>query len=358
MQTRPGRPGVTLRPRARLRDVAALAGVSTATASNALRGNPVSASALERVQRAAAHLDYTPHAAGRSLRTGQPGQIGLWVNAALDNRSPVLAGLVLGAVNGMEDSGYSLQVAAIGNAPGEWRARIAEVAASGRYAAFIAAHLYRDDTSWWVPVRAHGLPLVVMNDGLAKADVAIMTDNPSGIRLCMEYLHGIGHRSVGTIAGTQGHNEADVRLESFYRTAANFGMHAPEAFVRRAEAFSIAEGERVMTGLLTAWDRSQLPTAIICGDDRIAIGALRAALRYGLRVPGDLSIVGFDDAWLAEVTTPPLTTIHQSHATVGQAAAEAAIELVSAGLPESTVTRVIPVELVIRGSSGPPTRTS
>jgi DNA-binding LacI/PurR family transcriptional regulator len=344
------------RQRATLRDVAALAGVSTATASNALRGNPVSALALERVRRAAANLDYTPHAAGRSLRTGQPGQIGLWVNAALDNTSPVLAGLVLGAVNGMEDSGYSLQVAAIGNAPGEWQARIAEVAASGRYAAFIAAHLYRDDTSWWVPVRAHGLPLVVMNDGVAAADIAIMTDNRSGMRLLMEHLHALGHRSVGTIAGTEGHNEADIRLDAFYRAAANLGMRAPEAFVMRAEAFSIAEGERAMTRLLGTRERADLPTAIVCGDDRIAIGALRASLRHGLRVPGDLSIVGFDDAWLAEVTTPPLTTIRQSHARVGQAAAEAAIELVSAGIPIERITRTIPVDLVVRDSSGPPAR--
>jgi DNA-binding LacI/PurR family transcriptional regulator len=344
------------RQRATLRDVAALAGVSTATASNALRGNPVSASASERVHRAAAHLDYTPHAAGRSLRTGQPGQIGLWVNAALDNTSPTLAGLVLGAVNGMEDSGYSLQVAAIGNAPGEWQARIAEVAASGRYAAFIAAHLYRDDTSWWVPVRAHRLPLVGMNDPLAAADVAIMTDDRSGMRLLMEHLYGLGHRSVGTIAGTAGHNEADIRLDAFYRAAANLGMHAPEDYVTRAEAFSIVEGERVMTALLTTRDRASLPTAVVCGDDRIAIGALRASLRLGLRVPGDLSIVGFDDAWLAEVTTPPLTTIRQSHARVGQAAAEAAIELVSTGIPHERITRTIPVELVVRGSSGPPAR--
>lgn len=99
---------------------------------------------------------------------------------------------MLGAVNGMQVSGYSLQVAAIGNAAGERQARIAEVAASGRYAAFIAAHLYRDDTSWWVPVRAHGLPLVVMNDPIAAADVRIMTDNQTGIRLLMEHLHDLG----------------------------------------------------------------------------------------------------------------------------------------------------------------------
>ena len=92
----------------------------------------------------------------------------------------------------------------------------------------------------------------------------------------------------------------------------------------------------------------------MCGDDRIAIGVLRASLRHGLRVPGDLSIVGFDDAWLAEVTTPPLTTIRQSHARVGQAAAEAAIELVSTGIPQDRITRTIPVDLVVRGSSGPP----
>lgn len=349
-----GAPSVPPQRRAALRDVAALAGVSIATASNALRGNPVSASTAERVRRAATHLSYTPHAAGRSLRTGQPGQIGLWVNAALDNTSPVLAGLVLGAVNGMQDSGYSLQVAAIGNAPGEWQARIAEVAASGRYAAFIAAHLYRDDTSWWVPVRAHGLPLVVMNDGLAAADVAIMTDNQAGIRLLMEHLHALGHRSVGIIGGTESHNEADARLAAFYMAAANLGIHAPEAFTDRARAFSIAEGERVMSELLARPDGSPRPTAIVCGDDRIAIGALRAALRHGLAVPGDLSIVGFDDAWTAEVTTPPLTTIRQSHAIVGQAAAEAALELVATGIPAAKVTRRIPVELVVRGSSGPP----
>ena len=98
-------------------------------------------------------------------------------------------------------------------------------------------------------MRAHRLPLVVMNDGIAAADVAIMTDNRAGMRLLMEHLHALGHRSVGTIAGTEGHNEADIRLDAFYRSAAHLGMHAPEDFVTRAQAFSIAEGERAMSEL-------------------------------------------------------------------------------------------------------------
>lgn len=348
------------RPRSTLRDVAALAGVSAATASQALNGGPVHTDTRTRVQQAAAQLNYSAHAAARSLRTGRTGQIGMWIlnerahGDSAGAASPILADLVLGAVTAIGPSSYGLHVRTSEIEAGGWRDSAEGAIESGRYSAFIAAPQWVAPGPWWVPIREHHIPLVVINDPHADADVRVLSDNETGVRATVRYLRELGHRVVGNIAGPARHIEADARLDAFYRAIAHAGMHAPASAVRRGE-LTIDAGEAAMVEILRANPAEQLPSAMVCGSDLLAIGVLRAATKWGHVVPDELTVIGFDDTPLAEVVTPRLTTVGRSLVKLGEIAGSAAVRLASGGQPSpggETVT--IETRLIVRQTSGRP----
>lgn len=348
------------RRRSTLRDVAAVAGVSTATASQALNGGPVRAETRARVQQAATRLGYSAHSAARSLRTGRTGQIGMWIfnerahGGGIDARSPILASLVLGAVTAIGASTYGLHVHTSDIEASEWRNSAERAIGSGRYSAFIAAPQWAASGPWWAPVREHHIPLVVINDPHADADVAVLTDNEAGVRETVRFLRDLGHRVVGNIAGPVGHMEAEARLDEFYRSVADAGMQAPMSAVRRAE-YAIDAGEAAMVEILRTVPTGKIPSAMVCGSDLLAIGVLRAATKWGIVVPDELTVVGFDDNGLAEVVTPQLTTVRQSLVKLGETAGRAAVQLASGGLAhEGKRTVMIKTELIVRQTSGRP----
>ena len=348
------------RPRSTLRDVAALAGVSSATASQALNGGPVHTETRARVQQAAARLNYSAHAAARNLRTGRTGQIGMWIlnernhGDRIDATSSILADLVLGAVTAIGATSYGLHVHTSDIEASGWRDSAEGAIGSGRYSALIAAPQWVASGQWWAPVREHHIPLIVINDPHADADVIVLSDNETGVRATVSYLRELGHRVVGNIAGPSRHMEADVRLDEFYRAIANAGMRAPASAVRRAE-FTIDAGEAAMVEILRTNGPEQLPSAIVCGSDVLAIGVLRAATKWGLVVPDELTVIGFNDTALAEVVTPRLTTVRQSLVELGETAGSAAVRLASGG-QGSRGREIITIgtELIIRQTSGRP----
>jgi DNA-binding LacI/PurR family transcriptional regulator len=268
--------------------------------------------------------------------------------------SPILAGLVLGAVTAIGSSPYGLHLYTSDIAASDWRDSAGSSIGSDRYSAFIAAPQWVASGPWWAPIREHHIPLVVINDPHTYADVTVLTDNETGVRHAVSHLRDLGHRVVGNIAGPAGHMEADLRLDAFYRAIANAGMHTPASAVRRAD-FSIDAGEAAMVDILRANRQDQLPSAIVCGSDLLAIGVLRATTKWGLVVPDELTVVGFDDTALAEVVTPRLTTVRRSLVKLGEAAGRAAARLASGGhLSEARQTITIETELVVRQTSGRP----
>lgn len=342
--------------RARLTEVAALAGVSVATASQALNGRAVSEDARTRVRAAARSLGYVPNAIGKSLRTGNAGQIGMWIvndnahEVPVDESSPVLAGLVLGALSELGGSPFRLQVQTLAWPESSWRTELREAAASGGFAGMIVAAQWKNSGSWVHDLADSGVPLVVINDHQVPARGCVAADNALGVRLAVEHLYSLGHRRIAQIAGPSGHMEADLRLSTFYQVVANLGCFAPSHYVARRE-FSVQGGVDGAESIFAAAG-AERPTAVVCSTDIVAAGAIKGLNGLGLRVPEDVSVVGFDDVDVALATNPTLTTIKVSHVALGRLAGRAVLGLID-DPGRAAETQLLPVQLVRRDSTAP-----
>ena len=194
-----------------------------------------------------------------------------------------------------------------------------------------------------------GPPMVIVDRELDDLGVSqVMVDNHDGGRLAGRYLVGLGHRRIGVIAGADVLRPSARRLDGFRDELRRSGVRiADEAIVRGG--FRSAEGRAAMQALLRLPDR---PTAVFAENDLMALGAMGAIHDAGLRIPDDISIMGFDDIAFSELATPGLTTISQPVRDV----ATTAMRLLFERLRDRTlepVRVVLPVSLVVRGSCGP-----
>ncbi|MGP4114719.1 LacI family DNA-binding transcriptional regulator [Streptomyces sp. 4N509B] len=343
-----------------LRDVAALAGVSVATASQALRDGPVRSSTRQAVRDAARKLRYVPQAGGSMLRTGRSRTVGLWILNRPD--APELTEgcsffypLVRGALQALESAGYGLRFSALTGAPGEIAERLATVAASGSPAGFVVIPQWSGYGEYATALARVGVPVVTINaDAGAVSAARVTVDHAGGVARLVAHLAELGHRRIAYLAGPGGHVDADLRLVAFYRAAAAHGLRVAEAWVHRVP-YTIEGGEDGLRALLAASDAAGLerPSALLGGDDYVAAGAIRHATGVGIAVPGAMSVVGFDDVDVARATVPALTTVRQPLRELGRVAAEQVLALI-AGTPVEPVE--LPVDLVLRDSAAPPPR--
>ena len=174
----------------------------------------------------------------------------------------------------------------------------------------------------------------------------VMSDNEGGAMAAVRHLHELGHRRIATITGMVDSRPGADRLRGYRAAVQAFGLAYRDDYVAYGDFY--AESGREATARLFALDEP--PTAIFAAADMMAIGAIRAAAEAGLRVPEDLSIVGFDDIQLASHFNPPLTTMRQDKLGLGGAAGDALVARV-AGDPDRPALRTLPVELVVRGST-------
>jgi LacI family transcriptional regulator len=179
----------------------------------------------------------------------------------------------------------------------------------------------------------------------------VMSDNVSGAEAAVRHLHGLGHRRIATITGMLESRPGIDRLRGYRAAAQALGLAYRDEYVAYGDFY--AESGREATERLLALPDP--PTAIFAAADLMAIGAIRAAAEVGLRVPEDLSVVGFDDIQLAGHVNPPLTTLRQDKLGLGGAAGDALVARI-AGDPGRPALRQLPVELVVRGSTAPPAR--
>lgn len=317
-----------------LKDVARLAGVSIATASNVLRGTKAASAEVERRVRSAAEaVGYVPHRQARSLRTGRSHTIGV---ALPDLTNPFFPALVQAIEAAGRAAGYALL---LGDANGE---------EEGEREAIELLAAYRVDGLIWVPVGdtrppgiPAGLPIVSVDRPLPGCD-GVRSDHAAGGRLIAEHLEAMGYGRFGLLSGPTRLPSASERRRGFL-----------EALSASAEV--VWEVEVPFHHELPAEARSALTAggvdAVVCASDVIAVGALRTLQESGRRVPDELAVVGFDDIAWAELVSPPLTTVRQPLAELGAEAFRLLLDRLEApdAPPRSSV---LPVELVVRASSG------
>ena len=338
-----------------LRDVAAAAGVSVGTASNAFsRPDLVSAQARERVQAAARKLGYGgPNPAARRLRTGDAGALGLIFTENLEFAFGDDAALQFleGLADALRDGGTGLLIVPLSTQQEE-ATRLVREALVGAFVVYSAPN--RDPRVAAAVQRR--LPVVIVDQPHDVPRVPFVgIDDRAGARSAAEHVRGLGHRriaivSFATTAPGIGDLVFPVTEERRAGYRAGLGDVEPEVVVCRPNSHEAAEeaGRAVLER-----DRARRPTALLCMSDAIAFGCRRVAAALGIDVPGELSIVGFDNSPVALLSEPPLTTVAQPMAEKGRVATELA--LAAAGgrkrLPRRTI---MPTELLVRGTTGPP----
>jgi len=193
------------------------------------------------------------------------------------------------------------------------------------------------------------VPLVAVGCGTKAAVTSVAIDNAAGAAAATRYLLSLGHRTVHHVAGTSSHLDAQERVDGWRRALKEAGAPEPALLVGDWSASSGYELGRELAA-------DPELTAVFCGNDTMALGVMRALAEQGLRVPRDVSIVGFDDVPDAGFYTPPLTTVRQDFGEVGRRALSTLIDRMSGAIDAGLRVRIAP-ELVIRASAaGPPGR--
>jgi LacI family transcriptional regulator len=313
-------------------DVAVAAGVSQPTVSRALRGDPrVAELTRVRVTEAARALGYVPSDRGRSLSTRRTSRIGVVVEE-VDN--PFYLELLDALQVGLEAAGVRTILLRTRHDDVD---HLVDGSIDG--AVLTATHL---DAQAPALLQARGLPFVLLNRVLDDGDhPSCSVDNVEGARLLASALHAVGHERVAAVFGP-----AHTSTGRDRELGARAELALPDARVRRGP-FAFATGRDAALELL-AGDRATRPTALMCGNDVIALGALDACRILGLRVPGDVSVVGFDDIAMAGWETFRLTTVRQDLRRMAAIAVEMVLD------PASRRRVVLPPELVRRDTLGPP----
>jgi LacI family transcriptional regulator len=325
-----------------IKDVADMAGVSPATASRVLSGNPAtSPESREKVIAAASRLEFHPNAQARALRSTRTNVIGLLMS---DVRNPFFADLAHAAEQSALAEGF---VTLLGNAneSAVQQDRYLDTFISQRVDGVIAAPQGTGSSSLRA-LLAREVPTVFVDRTVDGIDVpSVTTDSDNGIRQAVEHLAQQGHTRVGYIAGPQTTSTGRDRLRSYAKAAQDYGISTDPALTYFGD-FQSRSGSAAAHHLLSL---AQPPTALLAADSPMAVGALATLNRKGIRIGRDMALIAFDDIEWFSLLDPPLTVISHDVEAMGRIAVELLLDLINGGQPASVV---LPSELIIRASSG------
>jgi len=323
-------------------DVALAAGVSVATVSKVINGRDGIATATSaRVLGVVQELGYESSLVARSLRSRRTNVIGILVAEF----EPFSAEILKGAGSGLGDTDYELLAYTGARQSGRagWERRyLSRLAGTLIDGAIIVTPTVVDAYA--------GVPVVAIDPHAGHTELpTVQSDNLTGGLLATRHLIELGHRRIAFMAGRPDLESSRQREAGFRQALSEAGIEVAPSLVRRSDYRRDAAHQPAIE-LLSRPDR---PTAVFAGNDLSAIGTMEAAQEMGLDVPGDVSVIGFDDIPEAARTTPALSTVRQPIQQMGSAAVELLIALMDGRIPETTHVR-LPTSLVIRGTTAPP----
>jgi LacI family transcriptional regulator len=326
-------------------EVAARAKLSTATVSRAINQSElVRPRTAERVWKIIRELGYYPNTQARALVSGKTRMFGLIIS---DIVNPFFPELVKSFEFAAIHNGYEVIVA--NTDYNSERMAVCVRRMVERKVDGVAIMTSEIDRRLLAELSNRQLPIVFLDIGKSKPLISdISVDYNKGISEAVQHIVALGHRDIGFISGPLTLKSARIRRSAFLKRMAASGIKDNRRTVVEGN-HKIDGGEIAMTRLLSS---PRPPTAVLTSNDLTAIGALRAIQRTGLRVPEDVSLVGFDDIELSQFTNPPLTTIRLSRDELGRKAFDALFRMVQ-GLPHSAQQINISTSLVIRESTGP-----
>ena len=323
-----------------LEDVARRARVSTATVSRVLNNsNVVSAATRERVEAAIGELGYTPHFGGRALASNRTNTVGVII-PTMENA--IFATGLQALQEEFAHVGVTLLVATSHYDPERELEQLNVLLARGVDGVVLIGEARAPETYGLLERRR--VPFVLVWTWRPDCPwKCVGFDNRAAARAMAERVLDFGHQRIAMLAGvTRGNDRAQSRVEGVQDALKARGLSlAPDGLVEAV--YTVEAGADATEKLMSA---AQKPTAIICGNDVLAAGAILAIRDLGLSVPQDVSVVGFDDIELAKLLTPPLTTVHVPHRRMGESAGRLLYRLIEG---ESD----IPTDLIERESLGP-----
>src|SRR5260370_30082892 len=328
-----------------MRDIAKLAGVSSATVSRVINESAtVRPATAERVRRVVAELKFFPNSSATTLKRGNSSTYGLIIP---DITNPFFPELIRSFEKILVENNREMLMATTDFHPSRIQQSIRRMLirrVDG--VALVASEIETESIESLIHNR---VPLVTMDRRITGPGLSdVLINNTSGMDQAIKHLKDLGHKEIGFIGGTIGPTISDHRTQAFIQAMKKHGLKPNPEFMR-AGNYRIPGGEAAMAELLHF---SYRPTAILTANDLTAIGALRAVHHLGLTVPGDFSVIGFDDIELSDILHPPLTTLRlsrQEFAEIFFKALETLREQPhAAGHQYSIKTR-----LIVRESTGP-----
>lgn len=325
-----------------IKDIARIARVSHSTVSRALQNSPlVNARTAEKIRQIARESGYRASAVARGLVTKRTRTIGLVVTTIAD---PFAAEVASGIEQAANDLGYSVFLAD-SNADPNREQQVVQSFAERRVDGIIVTSS-RVGALYLSLLSEMRVPIVLVNDQHPGAFVhSVMIGNVAGAREAADHLIALGHRRIAYLGDQFGYQSDTERFEGYRQALREAGLEFHPELVVHGDG-KPEEAMRAMEKLLAL---ANPPTAVCCYNDMSALGAMRSIHLAGRRVPEDISVVGFDDLFLASYTQPPLTTVRQPMRRMGLLAMESLFRLMSG---EDTAIRItIAPELIVREST-------
>ncbi|MGW0191649.1 LacI family DNA-binding transcriptional regulator [Streptomyces sp. NPDC003362] len=326
-------------------DVARLAGVSKQTVSRVLNDHPaVRAETRAAVVEAMRTLGYRPSRSARSLASGRTRMLGvISFDAARYGPASILTAINTAA----QGAGYLVSSIALGTADRDTVLRALDTLSAEGADGVIAIAPQRGVAGALAETRLD-TPMVVLENDLGGRAPLVTADSRAGARAATGHLLRLGHATVHHIAGPTGWTSAEVRLDSWRATLTEAGAQVPDPLLGDWSADS---GYRLGRRLAERPD----VTAVFASNDQMALGLLRALHEAGRRVPDDVSVIGYDDIPEAAHLLPPLTTVRTDFGEIGRRALRLLLDRIDE-VAEPRIEPVVPVELVVRRSTGPAPR--
>jgi LacI family transcriptional regulator len=285
--------------------VAQLANVSIATVSRTINHNAsVNPKMANRVWEVIRELNYLPNTQARALVSGRSRLLGLIVS---EITNPFFPELIQGFEDVAVEHGYEILIGSTNYDPERMKSCIRRMVE--RKAEGVAVMTFGIEEPLLDQLADRKIPLVFVDVGPERPGISLLrVDYHHGIRQGVQHLAALGHRDIAFVTGPLSLHSAHSRLAAFQRAMQECGIVVDTRW--------IVEGDHTMEGGIAAAEKlltgARLPTAVMCSNDMTAIGVLHKAYRAGLRVPDDLSIIGFDNIHITQMTIPPLTTIQMS----------------------------------------------
>jgi DNA-binding LacI/PurR family transcriptional regulator len=335
-----------------IKDIAHKVGVAHTTVSRALRGNPlISSATTERIRQIALEMGYRPSAAARSLKTNRSLMLGVVVSNMDD---PFFSEILQGIEDGVQQSGYSLFVAASQRDPLREQ-KIVQAMVEHRADGVIIC-----STSFSVS-QAHmlleyGRPIVVINNqSVEDYRYSIFHDDVDGSRQVAHHLIDLGHQKIAYLGNASSGRTTYDRLSGYQQEMISANLPILNGYIHEAQGGSPEEGAKAAAHFLGLPER---PTAVMCYNDMMAIGFLQSLSMAGVCVPRDCSVTGFDNIVFSAYTQPPLTTFDQPKRYIGAEAARLLLNLLQSSFSEETQTeprvRLLKGSLLVRQSTARP----